>query len=627
MRKLFLTIVALLFMAIVAAPPVMAVGTVAGTYISNQAYGDYKDANGNDMTRVYSNTVKMQVQQVAAVAIDPSTGSQAVKHGDVIYYLAQLFNHGNGPDSQTFSYSTGGNWIPTQVRMFYDRNNNHVYDGEDLLLTETSSGSMTYKTVTTGGAAVLIAPDDDYDVLIEVTVPPSGLLDNQYNTITLTTVSDFDATKTATGTYTSTVQAATISMVKTHTPTGNPTYVKPGDEVTYTVAMTNSGTGAALAINALDVLPTTVTFKPGSIEVKAPGDADFSPRNDACNDGPDACYDSANHRIKIPGNSDPSPYSLTNGQTYYVRIKVTVNAGVPSGSAITNQASATYTTGSYTASVQSNGDTVLVTTLAGIDLATTATNKTGDPSDQIVYPFTATNNGNADDKINFVTPPASTAGWIWVIWHDVDGNGIPGTGGDAVLTDTNGDGKIDTGDLSQYGSIALLAVATIPAGTSNGSTDVLTVSGASVNDPTKTDSLSWTTTVKAPVLSMIKAITDVQAPSGGAHCTPTTPQDGNDGYPCTIVPGSVITYQLTTTNSGNGNATTVIITDLIPLNTTYVTGSIRTGATAGSLTARTDAADGDGGRHEGGAVIAGGAGNLNIGAGGTWVVEFKVTVN
>ena len=622
MRKLFLTIAALLFLTIVAAPPVMAVGTVAGTAISNQAYGDYKDANGNDMQRVYSNTVTMEVQQVAAVAIDPATGSQAVKHGDVIYYLVQLFNHGNGPDSQTFSYASAGDWTPTYVRMFYDSNNNHVYDPGEPELTAISPN--TYQTKDGSGNIVSIAPDDDYDLLVQVTVPSSGLLDNQYNTITINTASDFDPTKTATGTYTSTVQAATISMVKTHTPTGNPTYVKPGDEVTYTVAMTNSGTGAALAINALDVLPATVTFKPGSIEVKAPGDADFSPRNDACNDGPDACYDSANHRIKIPGNSDPSPYSLTSGQTYYVRIKVTVNAGVPSGTAITNQASATYTTGSYTASVQSNGDTVQVATLAGIDLSTTATNKTGNPSDQIVYSFTATNNGNADDKINITT--ASTSGWTWVIWRDVDGNGIPGTDGDYILTDTNADGTVDTGTLIQYGSVALLAVATIPAGTANGATDVLTLSGSSVNDATKTDSLSWTTTVKAPVLHMTKAITDVQAPSGGAHCTPT---DGTNGSPCILVPGSVITYQVTATNSGNGNATSVVFTDIIPTHTTYVTSSIRTGVTAGSLTTRTDTADGDGGEFNTGAnaIVVPDGSTLTLGPAGTWVFEFKVTVN
>jgi len=57
MRKLFFTLTVLLLLTVIAAPPAMAVGTLAGTAISNQAYADYKDANGNAMTRVYSNTV------------------------------------------------------------------------------------------------------------------------------------------------------------------------------------------------------------------------------------------------------------------------------------------------------------------------------------------------------------------------------------------------------------------------------------------------------------------------------------------------------------------------------------------------------------------------------------------
>ena len=37
-----------------------AAGTLAGTTISNQAYVDYKDANGNAMPRVFSNTVTVR---------------------------------------------------------------------------------------------------------------------------------------------------------------------------------------------------------------------------------------------------------------------------------------------------------------------------------------------------------------------------------------------------------------------------------------------------------------------------------------------------------------------------------------------------------------------------------------
>jgi uncharacterized repeat protein (TIGR01451 family) len=137
--------------------------------------------------------------------------------------------------------------------------------------------------------------------------------------------------------------------------------------------------------------------------------------------------------------------------------------------------------------------------------------------------------------------------------------------------------------------------------------------------------VTLTTTVKAPVLTVNKGITAVQAPNNGAVCTPT---NQSNGLPCTVVPGSVLTYTVTVTNAGNGNATNVVITDLIPQYTTYKPGSIKTGSSVGSLVARTDASDGDGGRYENGAVIAGAAGNLSpLGPGGTWVLEFQVTVN
>jgi len=127
MRKLFLTLAVLLLLAVIAAPPAEAAGTLAGTSISNQAYADYKDANGNNMTRVFSNTVTVTVSQVAAVAIDPATGSQSVNANATITYLVQLFNHGNAPDSQTFSYATSGDWTPDSVKMYGIQD---VQDGE-----------------------------------------------------------------------------------------------------------------------------------------------------------------------------------------------------------------------------------------------------------------------------------------------------------------------------------------------------------------------------------------------------------------------------------------------------------------------------------------------------------------
>ena len=86
---------------------------------------------------------------------------------------------------------------------------------------------------------------------------------------------------------------------------------------------------------------------------------------------------------------------------------------------------------------------------------------------------------------------------------------------------------------------------------------------------------------------------------------------------------------VTITNSGNGNATSVVITDLIPQYTTYKTGSIWTGSSIGTLTSRTDATDGEGAEFNASAnsVIVPDGGTLTLGPAGTWVVQFQVTVN
>jgi uncharacterized repeat protein (TIGR01451 family) len=622
MRKLFLALAVLLICAVVTAPSqVMAAGTLAGTNISNQAYADYKDANGNAMTRVYSNTVTVTVSQVAAVSIVPPTVTSSAKNGDVIYYLVQLFNTGNGNDTQTFTYATSGTWTPTSVRMFYDVNNNHVYDAGDVTLTETAPGSKTYKTVNGAGTPVQISPDDDYDVIMEVTVPAvAAAPNNTSDVITITTKSDFDNTKTATGTYTTTVLAASIAAVKTHTPAGTPTYLKPGDVATYTITLTNSGSTDGTVVTVTDPLPTNMTYVPGSIKVSINGGA-FAARTDAAdNDG--ARYDAGTRSVIAPDGA--TSLTVAAGTSWAVQFQATLNAGTASGGAVTNQASIQYTSGTSTVTVQTNGDTFLVSTLSGIDLNSTATPKTGNPGDQIVYPFTAVNNGNASDTINLTA--TSTQGWTWAVWADANGDGIPGNGGDYLLTDTNGDGKIDTGALPQNGTINLLAVATIPVGASNGSTDTITLTGSSASDPTKTDTQPFTTTVKAPVMSVVKGVTAIQAPTGGAVCTPT---NTTTGAPCVVVPGSVLTYTVTATNSGAGNANNVVLTDLTPQHTTYVAGSIKTGSVASTLTARTDTVDGDGAEYNTGthAVVVPDGGSLTLGPAGTWVLQYQLTVN
>lgn len=619
MRKLFLTLAVLLFMAVIAAPPVMAVGTPYLTTISNQASATYNDANGNVMTPVVSNTVSMTVQQVFAVRVDPPTYSGSQGNELTAYYPGKLYNDGNGPDAQTFTVTTDGtsNWTPTSILVYRDVNDNGLYDaGTDTLMTASAG---VYTTTS-------IAADGYFPIIVAVLVPDNATAPNgTYTDTRITTTSVGNTSKTATGVARTTVLAAVISISKSHTGT---TY-RPGDEFTWLVTMANTGTSTAEDIRATDPIPAGTTFVPNSLEVRlvypaASIDTGWMPRTQVCSSSKDACYDPVSNSILIPGNGqDPSDTDLPAGATYYLRSRLTINAGVPVGTTITNSVPVTYTSGASTQTVNAS-DSIIVQQLAGVDLIAVSTNKSGNPSDQIVYAFTATNTGNGSDRINITTN--SSRGWTWAIYRDVNSNGLL-DGGDALLTDTNADSIIDTGLLTQNQLVNLLAVATIPANASNGDIDALTVTGTSVFDATKTDFVTWNTTVTAPILTLLKEIiTVVNSAELGGTCTATNTATG---APCILYPGSVITYRVTATNSGSGNATSVIISDAIPANTTYNAGTIYTGPNVASLALKTDIADNDGGRYDGGYVIAGHTTTspLTLGPGATWVVQFKVTVN
>jgi uncharacterized repeat protein (TIGR01451 family) len=105
--------------------------------------------------------------------------------------------------------------------------------------------------------------------------------------------------------------------------------------------------------------------------------------------------------------------------------------------------------------------------------------------------------------------------------------------------------------------------------------------------------------------------------------------------PASAQPGTEILYTISYRNSGVGAATNLIIADTVPLNTTYVAGSLRIGTAASTYAAAaalTDAADADAGQAGGGSVVftinavAGDDGVPNAGS-DEGKVYFKVRVN
>jgi uncharacterized repeat protein (TIGR01451 family)/fimbrial isopeptide formation D2 family protein len=621
MRKLFLTLAVLFFIAVIAAPPAMAIGTASGTAITNQAFGDYQDANGNARPQVPSNIVTMTVSQVANVRVNPTSTGTSAAVSTTVYYAAKIYNDGNAADTLTFSIAESGTFTASAIRVYRDLGAVGTYDsGTDVLLTGPS--------YTTGS----IAADAYYPVIIAVDVP-AGAADGSADAITLTATSTYTPAKTATGTYTTTVSTAIIAMTKSHTA---PSGYKPGDIITYQVTMQNNGSGAAYLQGGTDIFDSRLTYVPGTLRIKDPTGS-WTSLTDACDTDP-ACV--SGHTITVTAPSIPSapPGSaalpLPPGTSYIVEAQVRINADVSAGTTIDNMCTAIYRPGTpYPGggptgpqiTVSTAPDSITVTQVNAIALATTQGNQSGNPGDKLAYKFTVTNNGNASDTINLTF--SSTAGRAWLFYADSNGNGTYDSGTDAALTDSDADGKIDTGLMLKYSTMTVFAVATIPPGTGDGVTDLLTVTGTSKNDPTKTGSVSWTTTTTAPNLSVLKEIISIQAPAaeGGALCTATNTATG---APCTIIPGSIITFLVTATNNGTGNATNVSITDTISPYQTYATGSLYTGSSVGSLTGpKTEASDGDNAQFDGSIVSTGKSGGITLGHSGTWVLQFKVTVN
>ena len=98
-------------------------------------------------------------------------------------------------------------------------------------------------------------------------------------------------------------------------------------------------------------------------------------------------------------------------------------------------------------------------------------------------------------------------------------------------------------------------------------------------------------------------------------------------------PGSTLTYRITVTNTGAGNATSVIVTDPMPLYTTYTPGTAKSHTTAGvtyaaAATVLTDLADALDTYDFG--ITAVKQATLNIGTlagGATSVLYYQVTIN
>ena len=97
-KKMLITLSVACLLAVSAAGSAFAL-TPSGTAISNTANATYKDINGGTMTPVASNTVVVNVTQVAFVALNIAATPINGEPGDAPVFTLTVTNNGNAADT------------------------------------------------------------------------------------------------------------------------------------------------------------------------------------------------------------------------------------------------------------------------------------------------------------------------------------------------------------------------------------------------------------------------------------------------------------------------------------------------------------------------------------------------
>ena len=559
--KLFLISVLAVFMACSIA---YAAGTPAGTAISNYATGEYHDANGNKLPNVTSNTVTTIVTQVAGVDISPeSTSTNIVLYGTVTATLT-LTNTGNGTDSfdlSKVSVETGNG--ENTVEIYHDANANGVVDAGEEVVSEITD----------------LAADATFDLVVKITNVNGD--DGSYCTTTITGTSQYDSGVSDASNIVSTISTSVIDVTMS-VDNQNP---KPGDIVTYTIYGENNGSSNALNLVVTSLIPENTTYVPGSMTLMG-----VLIKTD------EADGDSSDYNITTTGAITTVWGTAHSGNAAFGTYQVQINDNVSLGTIINASCEINYNNildePQQPISGNVNSAKITVSQLYAIEIGA---NKStiGDPGDIVYYTTTATNTGNGPDIFSLSYTNAMTT---WEFYFDHNADGLINNG-DVLITDSNLDGKLDIGTLMQNEVVYLIGKAQIPAGASDAYSSNMIVTATSVGDASVSDAGTLTITVTAPVLSMIKTV----SPTGN--------------HP----PGTTLTYTCTLTNAGTGVATSVVISDDVPTNTTYETGSMKIGASS-----KTDVSDGDGATQSGNAVIFE---IPQLGPGGSTTVSFQSTID
>lgn len=297
--------------------------------------------------------------------------------------------------------------------------------------------------------------------------------------------------------------------------------------------------------------------------------------------------------------------------------------GVAAGTMIQNTASATYTSGTASGTVSSNTVSVRVDELLDVAVSGLTSTPAVAGATDVVLEWSVTNTGNGPEAFNIAVNPAVAGNGFDATVQQIvvdDGDGVYEPGIDQVIA--NG---AATPAIAADGSVKIFVIVTLPGTATDGQTSQVNLTATAATGSGTPGTVFATqgngggdavvgssTATQTDNDSLIASLASVALTKDGN--TIVDPFGGNQP-----VPGAVITYTLTATVSGTGQADSLHITDAIPAGTTYQPGTLTLDAAPLS-----DAADADVGQ----ASTSGIDVNLGTVAGGTTkIVKFDVKIN
>ncbi|NOT61717.1 MAG: DUF11 domain-containing protein, partial [Acidobacteria bacterium] len=553
------------------------------------------DANpGNNTSLATSNLVVSNSQlaitkmvTASTPAVTPPAPAGAVVPGTYLTYQIKVTN--NGPSDVANVRVT--DVLPTTLQAGINR-----YTGVKYVSAVQTSGFGTTFTCLqpqginpsqnpngNGGTLQCTAPamssnptnnQNMATIDVVVFIDPATKVDLVNNARIDATVTNFNTPVFATTTLTTPVgPTSDLKLTKTHTP--DP--VVAGNNLVYTVTLTNDGPSAAQMVNLVDTLPAFQALQPNGIDILQTPDATGAPAF-TCTPAADASTDPRATPSSItctaaelpPNKKADGTANAAGTVTFKFTVKQSALSPQPTPTTYVNCVTATSMSFDPTAANNTNVcDTVNVIFNADVAAAKVDTPDPVIAGNLLTYTITAGNSG-VSAALNFMISDPLPAGTVFI-------SAVASAG--ATLT---------TPAVGANGTVKATWAGLTPVGTSRMLTIVVRVcpdfqqnylaAGLQMCQPNLTNTATASSDTPDAVLTnnVATATTTVQAQSD-LSITKTGAATADFS---TSMANSIITYTLNFANAGPSNAAGVVVTDVLPKG--FVVSGTPTSTVAGT---------------------------------------------